>query len=28
LLYDVHGIRLPAAMRKAILDSGFPAWGL
>jgi len=26
-LYDVHGIRLPLAMRKAILDSGFPAWG-
>jgi hypothetical protein len=27
LLYDVHGIRLPAAMRKAILVTGFPAWG-
>ena len=27
LLYDVHGVRLPMAMRKAILASGFPAWG-
>lgn len=27
LLYDVHGIRLSVAMRKAILDGGFPAWG-
>ncbi|MHB1199165.1 MAG: hypothetical protein ACYCZ6_06320 [Polaromonas sp.] len=27
LLYDMHGIRLSVAMRKAILDSGFPAWG-
>jgi hypothetical protein len=27
LQYDVHGVRLPLAMRKAILDSGFPAWG-
>jgi hypothetical protein len=27
LLFDVHGVRLPLAMRKAILDSGFPAWG-
>lgn len=27
MLFDVHGVRLTAAMRKAILDSGFPAWG-
>jgi hypothetical protein len=27
LLYDVHGVRLPVAMRAAILGSGFPAWG-
>lgn len=27
LLYDVHGVLLTAAMRKAILGSGFPAWG-
>ena len=27
LLYDVHGVRLPLAMRKTILTSGFPAWG-
>ena len=27
LLYDVHGVRLPVSMRKAILDIGFPAWG-
>ncbi len=27
LLVDVHGVRLPVAMRKVILDSGFPAWG-
>jgi len=27
LLFKVHGVRLPLAMRKAILDSGFPAWG-
>ena len=27
LLYEVHGVRLPAAIRKAILDVGFPAWG-
>ena len=27
LLYDVHGVRLPAAIRKAILELGFPAWG-
>lgn len=27
LLYDVHGVRLPAAIRKAILEQGFPAWG-
>lgn len=26
-LYDVHGVRLTDLMRKAILDSGFPAWG-
>jgi len=26
-LFEVHGVRLPVAMRKAILDSGFPAWG-
>lgn len=27
LLYEVHGVRLPQAIRKAILDTGFPAWG-
>lgn len=27
LLYEVHGVRLPAAVRKAILEAGFPAWG-
>ena len=27
LLYEVHGVRLTAAVRKAIVDSGFPAWG-
>lgn len=27
LLYEVHGVRLPMAMRTAILASGFPAWG-
>lgn len=27
LLYQVHGVRLSAAMRKAMLSSGFPAWG-
>lgn len=27
LLYEVHGVRLPVVIRKAILDSGFPAWG-
>jgi hypothetical protein len=27
LLYEVHGVRLPVAMRKAILGNGFPAWG-
>lgn len=27
LLYDVHGVRLPNAVRQAILESGFPAWG-
>jgi hypothetical protein len=26
-LYEVHGVRLPAAARRAILDTGFPAWG-
>ena len=25
--HEVHGVRLPMAMRKAILASGFPAWG-
>lgn len=27
LLYDVHGVRLSARVRKAILENGFPAWG-
>lgn len=27
MLFDVHGVRLTAAVRKAILGSGFPAWG-
>ena len=27
LLFEVHGVRLPLALRIAILDSGFPAWG-
>ena len=27
LLYEVHAVRLPMAMRKAMLESGFPAWG-
>lgn len=27
LLFEVHGVRLPLATRKAILDNGFPAWG-
>ena len=27
LLFDVHGVRLPVAMRKTILESGFSAWG-
>ena len=27
LLYDVHGVRLSAAVRQAILTTGFPAWG-
>ncbi len=27
LLYEVHGVRLPAAVCKAILEAGFPAWG-
>lgn len=26
-LFKVHGVRLPLAMRKAILTSGLPAWG-
>lgn len=28
LQYEVHGVRLPAEMRPAILAAGFPAWGL
>ena len=27
LLYEVHGVRLPPVMRRAILAKGFPAWG-
>ena len=27
LLFDVHGVRLPDATRRVILESGFPAWG-
>ena len=27
LLFDVHGVRLPEATRRAILEGGFPAWG-
>lgn len=27
LLYEVHGVRLPAPTRDAVLDNGFPAWG-
>ncbi len=27
LLYEVHGVRLPDPVRKAILSKGFPAWG-
>lgn len=27
LLYEVHGIRLSAETRRALLSSGFPAWG-
>ena len=27
LLFEVHGVRLTATIRRAILDSGFPAWG-
>jgi hypothetical protein len=27
LLYEVHGVRVPASIRKAILEQGFPAWG-
>lgn len=27
LLYEVHGVKLPIAARKAILQTGFPAWG-
>jgi hypothetical protein len=27
LLYEVHGLRLSAETRRAVLTSGFPAWG-
>jgi len=27
LLHDVHGVKLSAEMRRAILTDGFPAWG-
>jgi hypothetical protein len=27
LLYDVHGIRLPEAVRTELLEKGLPAWG-
>ena len=27
LLYEVHGVRLSAEMRRAVLTEGFPAWG-
>ncbi len=27
LLYEVHGVRLPGAVRAAIMSRGFPAWG-
>lgn len=27
LQYEVHGVRLPAELRQAILVAGFPAWG-
>ena len=27
LLYEVHGVRLSAETRRAMLSSGFPAWG-
>ena len=27
LLYEVHGVRLSAEMRRAVLTAGFPAWG-
>ena len=27
LLYDVHGVRLPAGIRRAMPETGFPAWG-
>jgi hypothetical protein len=27
LLFDVHGVRLTATTRKAILEAGFPTWG-
>ena len=27
LLYEVHGVRLPTETRRAILATGFPAWG-
>lgn len=27
LLYEVHGVHLPDAVRQALLENGFPAWG-
>ncbi len=27
LLYEVHGVRIPPAVRRNMLDLGFPAWG-
>jgi hypothetical protein len=27
LLYEVHGVKLPPKVRRAILAAGFPAWG-
>ena len=27
LLYEVHGVRLSAEMRRVVLTAGFPAWG-
>ena len=27
LLYEVHGVRLPDEIRRAVLTAGFPAWG-